>query len=374
MTKKVIIYITGILFSLLFPFLLVKLLIGYLPDAYIISPKLLLAEKNAINIQALEAKQEFGNVERLKITGHKDHVLLTRNQDIIRLVLLEPNQSVSKTIDKSDNDAKLMKNKNGITVVGTESFRGGKHTYKISRFSDGTVSFAQGLTGFVLQIVTKDQEDLKNYFKKIGMVIENKDIHGIQRWLSRNIVTVLVIFLLLYSIIWISGIFKGGAWIAAVYPEQGVQAVPAVELEKRLLRINDLEVPFKILRLESGMYTAEWRLDKKWNGIVESESIKYLFNLNMKLNDRRKTVSVVENKRKLIREKGILRTKVQFDIFRGITFKSYEKAATYGLSYIDGQFKITGYEYKFKVQEIKNPLIEVVIQSGWKWEPHVLML
>jgi hypothetical protein len=162
--------------------------------------------------------------------------------------------------------------------------------------------------------------------------------------------------------------------VAAVDPEQGVTPVPVEELGKRLLKINELEVPFQIIKKAPDRYAAEWKLDKKWQGILASENIEYVFHIKMKLNDRHKAVSVIETKRKLIKEKGLLKSRLQFDIFRGITFKSYEKAATYGLSYVDGQFKITGYRYKFHIQEIKNPLIEVVIGSGWKWKPHIFKL
>ena len=144
------------------------------------------------------------------------------------------------------------------------------------------------------------------------------------------------------------GIFKGGAWVAAVNPAEGVSAIPMEDLKKLLMKINDLDVPFKVVEKDSNRYGVEWKIDKKWQGILQSQQVKILYHLDMKLSDRRKSVSVIESKRKVMLERGILRLKAGFEIFRGITFKSYEKEAVYGLPEL--------YKTKIKQAEIiANP-------------------
>ena len=162
--------------------------------------------------------------------------------------------------------------------------------------------------------------------------------------------------------------------IAAVDPIQGAGKVPLDELKNRLLQVNQFDVPFTIKERNSNILTAEWRLDAKWQGVIENERIEHAITLDMKLDERRGTVSVIEHKKKVVKEKGIFSLKAQLEYFRGISFKSYEAGVTYGLSYVDGEFKVTGHRYRFNVQEMKNPLIEVVTRSGWKWQPHILFL
>jgi hypothetical protein len=374
MKKKLIIYVIGILVSLFLPFILAMLFIGNLPDEFIIAQRFLNEEKNKINMEALKGIQGTTHVERINVAGHKDHILMIRGKDLIRFVLPESKGLMTAVIDKSDADAKTIKSKKGIKATGTNAFKMGGFQYKISKFSDGSASYTQGFSGTVLQVITKDDKNLKEYFKNIGIVMPNDQLQKNRGWLSKNRVLIFIILVLIYCLFWVMGIFKGGAWVAAVDPDEGVKSIPKEELKTILMKINELDVPFEVIEKDSDTYSVEWKMDKKWQGILESRQVKILYHLGMKLNDRRKSVSVIESKRNVVLEKGILRLKAGFELFRGITFKSYEKEAVYGLSYTDGRLAVTGYNYTFNVQEIKNPLIELVTGSGWKWEPHVLKL
>jgi len=71
--------------------------------------------------------------------------------------------------------------------------------------------------------------------------------------------------------------------------------------------------------------------------------------ITMKLSQGRRAVSVVETQRKLVKEQGILSWASRLTLFRGITLLSYDARTTYGLSYANGEFKVTGYQYRFNV-------------------------
>lgn len=373
-TSKIIAYIIGIAISLAAPFILAFYFRSFLPDCYVISNQYINQAQRSINIDVIRANPLFANVEHINVPGQNDQILFSTNQDLIRMVLVDTPESASQWMNKYDDDAKVLKTRKGIKITGTTSLNSGKNSYRMTRFSDGQISFTQGFSRVVLQVICDNHAFSKNYFERIGLVNENKDLSEFQRWLCKNELKVLFVFLGVYAILWVMAIFKGGVWLAAVHPAEEVQPVPADQLKNRLLKINELDVPFKISQKESDVFTAEWRIDKKWQGIMERENVNLVVTLDMKFNTVRKAVSVIEKKMKLIKQHGVLTSKFKFELFRGITFSSYDAAATYGLSYTDNKFNISGYAYKFNVQELKNPLIEIVVESGWKWEPHIFFL
>lgn len=372
MRKRIVIYVVAIVVTLLLPFLLVPLIFSYSPALYVINPEYLSAAKDAFNDQAIKTSLGIRQLQRLEIEGHRDHLLFVHRGDIIRLVLLQPQANLAPALEKSDRDAIEMKLKKDIHVSGKESFSAGRESYRISRFSDGSVSYTQGMGNALLQVITANTKTAKSYFIDAGFVTSNTELSGRQRWFADHRLSILFASILVYALFWLMVIFKGGTWVAVVHPRHGASPAPARELKDRLLEINQLDVPFNIVEKGPDRLTAEWRLDKKWQGIFAKENIQWVVAIDMKLGNR--SVSVIERKRKLTKEQGVWGWKAQFELFRGITFKSYESGATYGLSFSDNQFKVTGYQYRFNIQELKNPLIEVVTNSGWKWEPHIFFL
>ena len=373
-TRRIKVYILGIIISLAAPFIPAFYFRSYLTDCYVISDQYIDQPQHRINIDAIRANPLFANVEHIKVPGQNDQVLFSKNNDIIRMVLVDTPESASQFVKKYDDDAQVLKTRKGIKITGTASIDSGANFALTTRFGDGKISFTQGFSRVVLQVLCDYNAFSKNYFERIGIVTENKAISEFQRWLCKNEPKVLFVFLGIYSICWVMVILKGGTWIAVVHPAKEVQPVPADKLESNLLKINELDVPFKLTQQKSDVFRAEWRVDKKWQGILEKENIKHTVIIDMKLNNERKAVSVIEKKMKLIKEKGVFTSKIKFEIFRGVTFNSYDAATTYGLSYADGKFNISGYSYKFDLQEMKNPLIEIVVTSGWKWEPHIFSL
>jgi hypothetical protein len=270
--------------------------------------------------------------------------------------------------------ARAMQGKNGIGVAGEQSSSVGSTGQMLTTFSDGSVSLVEATTSALLQVLPKDAGRAKTYVREIGLLIENPDISGSQGWFASHSSLVLIALVLVFGCLWLVRIFKGGAWVAAVAPRFGARIVPASELKRRLCRINDLDVPFRIVEKGPDRMTAEWRIAEQWQGLMERERIELVTVLTMKLSQGRPAVSVVETQRKLVKEQGILSWASHWTLFRGITFLSADARTAYGLSYVDGEFRVTGYQYRLNVWGMKNPLIEVITASGWKWEPHVLFV
>jgi hypothetical protein len=372
--KRLVVYLVGIFLLLGLPFAIAVPLSLSMPDPYVIAPSYLAPDKSSFNLDALKTHPKFGDVERVSVPGHRDDVFFTSEGNILRLVLPGPGVRPLAIAEQIDQGARAMKGKNGIGVAGEQSSSVGSSGQMLTKFSDGSVSFVEATTSAVFQVLTKDAGRAKTYVREIGLLIENPDISGSQGWFANNKPFVLIAVALVFGCLLLIWIFKGGAWVAAVAPRSGVPPVSASELKSRLCRVNDLDVPFQIVEKGPDLVTAEWRIDEKWRGVLEREQVELVTALTMKLSPGRRVVSVIETQRKLIKEQGILSWASRLTLFRGITFLSYDARTTYGLSYVNGEFRVTGYQYKFNIWEMKNPLIEVIISSGWKWEPHVLFV
>ncbi len=370
--KRLVIYLAGLFVLLALPFAIAFPLLQSIPDPYVVAPAYLAPDKGSFNLDALKANPKFGDVERVSVPGHRDDVFFTSEGNILRLVLPGPGAPPLAIAEQIAQGARAMKGKNGIGVAGEQSSTVGGTGQMLTTFSDGSVSFIEATTSAVFQVLAKDAGRAKTYVREVGLLIENPDVSGSQGWLASNKFLVLVLLVLVFGCLWLIWIFKGGAWVAAIAPRSGVAPVSASELMSRLRGINDLDVPFQIVERGSDLLTAEWRIDEKWRGLLERERVQLVTALTMKLSRGRPAVSVVETQRKLVKEQGILSWASHRTLFRGITLVSYDARTTYGLCYVNGEFRVTGYEYKFNVWEMKNPLIEVITASGWKWEPQVL--
>lgn len=372
--KRLVVYLAVLFVLLALPFAIAVPLLLSIPDPYVMSPSYLAPDQSTFNLDAIKAHPKFGDVERVSVPGHMDDVFFTTEGNIVRLVLPGPGVRALAIAEQVDQGARAMKRKNGISVVGEQSSSVGGTAQILTTFSDGSVSFVEATTSAVFQVLTRDAGRAKTYFREIGLLMENKNLTGSQGWLANNKAPVLIALVLVFGCLWLIWMFKGGAWVAAVAPRSGATPVSASELKSRLCRINDLDVPFQIVEKGPGLLTAEWRIDEKWRGLLEREQVELVTALTMKLSQGRRAVSVVETQRKLVKEQGMLSWASRLTLFRGITFLSYDARTTYGLSYTNGEFKVTGYQYRFNVWEMKNPLIEIITSSGWKWEPHVLFV
>jgi hypothetical protein len=370
-SKRLVVYLLVLFALLAVPFLVAFSMFMAIPEPYTVSSAYLSPNKATFNLDALKSNPAFANVERLSVPGHTDQVLLTSGSDLVRLVMASGSASPSSAAEKADQDGRAMRKGSGATVVSEESSNVAGVSYLLTKFSDGSVSFTQIVGSAVLQIMTRDPARAKTAFREIGLLVENPAVSGGQAWLGRNMLPIVMSLGVVFAGAMLVWIFKGGCWVAAVDPRPNAAPVSASELKNRLLAINDLEVPFRISDKDADILSAEWRIDGKWRGLLESQSVGIVATIDMKLHPGRRSVSVIETQRKWNKEAGVFSRAGQFSFFRGITLASYDAGAVYGLSYVDGQFKVTGYQYRFSIQEMKNPLIEVVTSAGWRWEPHI---
>ena len=176
-----------------------------------------------------------------------------------------------------------------------------------------------------------------------------------------------------YSALWLCGIFRVGLWAGQYVPPEGIQPVTAAELRRRILALNDLDLPFHIREDPKGYLAAEWKLvDTRWTGLMESGGLQIANRVRMRIAEQKRQVRAVDLQTRISWRGGIARAGCfgSFQFFRGINFAQYETAAEYGLLLKDGRWELAqAYTYSFDLSELKQPLLQAVVLSGWTWQP-----
>lgn len=167
---------------------------------------------------------------------------------------------------------------------------------------------------------------------------------------------------------------RGGSWAAEIVPSPMPAApAPAATLRARILALNDLDLPFQV-REESGRLVAEWRIaDERWIGPFEAGGLRDVHRVHLELDPDRSRVRSLDDRRTVSWSAGTARLSGSFSFFRGISFFDYSRGARYGLFYKDGRWTTTAYDYRFLLSEMKTPLVQAVVGSGWTFAPVVTL-
>jgi hypothetical protein len=180
-------------------------------------------------------------------------------------------------------------------------------------------------------------------------------------------------FIGVYMVVYGVGMFRGGSWAARVSPRPGAIPVNAEELRRRLLAINEMDVPFLIREAKRGTLVAEWRVvDAKWSTVLQQGGLSFVYRLTMKLDPEARVVRCVDFMKKAHWSRGVFRSGLSFSLFRGIMFYEGELADEFGLIFQGGQWKVGNlYRYNYSIYEIKAPIVQAVLESGWTYKPVV---
>jgi hypothetical protein len=164
-----------------------------------------------------------------------------------------------------------------------------------------------------------------------------------------------------------------GSWAASVYPRPGVLPVSESELRQRLLAINDLDVPFKVSERKDGKLDVTWRLaDAKWAGLMNANKVNQVQIIRLRLSEKDRACRAVDIIKSLRATADGLSMgfSLSFSFFRGIILGQWEYEKQHGLIFKDDGLTFdTAYEYEFRHEELKNPIVNIVVQSGWQYKP-----
>jgi hypothetical protein len=151
--------------------------------------------------------------------------------------------------------------------------------------------------------------------------------------------------------------------------------VPASVLAERLLALNRVDAPYSVARGSRPQeYFLEWRLDdERWLDAMRVRGQKTMHRIVLHLDQPARTVRAMDRESALRWSAGgqpILN--LRWSRKYGIKFFHREAQLDYGLIFSEGMPKLTHrYSYRFHLDELKGPAIQLVTASGWTYRPVV---
>lgn len=164
------------------------------------------------------------------------------------------------------------------------------------------------------------------------------------------------------------------SWAAAVPPAPGRQAIPAAELESRLLGLAALDQPFTLARGgEPHELVADWKYyDAKWLDALKAHGRREAHRIVLRLDPETRTVRAQDRHAALHWGAGVDGTTLDWRVDRGIRFIEYQAGREIGLFLEEGEPKPkAGHPWRFDLHDMKQPLIRIVREAGWTWRPVV---
>jgi hypothetical protein len=151
-------------------------------------------------------------------------------------------------------------------------------------------------------------------------------------------------------------------------------AVPVSVLEQKILTLNDASKPYHIIKGDDTDLIAEWKIaDANWWGIFNKNHFNKTYRAYLRLDEARHSVRCFEQLGSVTWSAGMsgFTPMVNFNKsnFSGRILYQKEYAVQYGITDISQYQAGKVYEYKFDVDEIRKPIIDVVRQLGWEWVP-----
>ncbi|MDP2624888.1 MAG: hypothetical protein Q8P27_01750 [Candidatus Peregrinibacteria bacterium] len=145
-------------------------------------------------------------------------------------------------------------------------------------------------------------------------------------------------------------------------------STPVVSLEQtkaNILALNRETAPYQIRdgKEEGVDLIAEWKIvDAKWYEVFNKAGLKKVFKILMVLDDLKKEVRTLDKSFDLAWSAGIPSISATVEVFRG---QKMEVSGGMGYAFTEELKPGVVYRYRFNTGEMKKPLDEAILNSGW---------
>jgi hypothetical protein len=151
-------------------------------------------------------------------------------------------------------------------------------------------------------------------------------------------------------------------------------AVTKAVMEQKILSLNDDSKPYHIIKGDISDIIAEWRIaDANWWGIFNKNHFDKSYHAYLLLDEPRHSVRCFEELGSVSWSAGTagFTPMVHYNrsSFSGRVLYQKEYAVQYGIKDLNQPQAGKVYDYKFDVDEIRKPIIEMVNRNGWEWVP-----
>jgi hypothetical protein len=226
----------------------------------------------------------------------------------------------------------------------------------------------------IVHVQGRDDDTVEKTFQQAGLIVPNPRVNILTEIAHTDkYLWHIVIFVLVYAAIQLPIWNRVASWAVTIKPKPGIGPVSEPELRQRLLTINSMDVPFRVVEKRGKKLDVVWRLaDAKWVGLMTANKVGRVEIMRLRLSDHDKSCRAVEISKaiKASADGTTLQFAFSFSFFRGIVFGQWEYEKQFGLIFKDGGLTFdTAYEYKFSLSELKNPIVNIIVSSGWSFKP-----
>lgn len=226
----------------------------------------------------------------------------------------------------------------------------------------------------ILHGEARDEESLDKIFEESGLVTPNPKANILTQIFHKGKYwSYIIIFILIYAAFQLPIWNRIVGWATTVLPKAEVSPLRESDLKRRLLSLNGMDVPFQVSERKDGKIDVTWRLaDAKWAGLMTLNKVTKIQLIRLKFSEREKTCCAVDIIKSVRTTADGLKTAFSFDTFfsRGTIFWQWEFEKQYGLFFKNGELTFDKvYEYTFSYDELRYPIVNVVVsQGGWKYK------
>ncbi len=133
-------------------------------------------------------------------------------------------------------------------------------------------------------------------------------------------------------------------------------------LRDKLQAINDVDAPVMVVERGDKLIVTWNYVDAAWWNVLSRSGMDKVYELHIKLDDKRKTATLIDVHKSVNWRVGPDSVRLWGGYSRGVDL-SYERVIGYGWNDAFQFERVV--DYTFKTSDIKNPVINLLIENGW---------
>ncbi len=228
----------------------------------------------------------------------------------------------------------------------------------------------------VFAVQAADRQAIENRITALPVLFPNPE--AVERTQALwDMLPILGLVLLAYLVLQLFLWPRMASWAAKVPPSVDTP-VPVEELQQRIMGINEMDLPFQVRASRWGkkLIIEHRYADAKWAGIMETQGLTAISRIIVQLPKKGNRVRSLDTSRTIRWSAGVsgsskarLGGAMSAAFFRGITFTQFHGGMVYGLMVQDGQPVLGSQSWRFSRKEMKDPLVQIITQSGYEFYP-----
>jgi hypothetical protein len=140
------------------------------------------------------------------------------------------------------------------------------------------------------------------------------------------------------------------------------EPISGTELRAQIQAINQFDAPVMVEE-HRGKLVATWKyVDAHWWELLAKAGLTKVYELHIKFDDAQRLVTLIDVSKTVSWRAGPTQVRLRGGFFRGVML-AYEIGKQWGIKENFELGKI--YDYKFVPQEIKMPILNSILRSGW---------